>query len=196
MIIPVAHDFICPWCWIGISQARRLQQEFGVQIEWLAYELLPETMEWPEPPPKPVVETERTKTPNRIELAYAAEGMEPPTADRPKRMRSHYAHEAAEFAKTQGLDVADAFIERLYYAYWTKGLEINNPLVLTDLANGIVNDIPEMLKAIEEKRFAKNIIAFDEPAYSSGVYYVPTFFINGQKFAEQPYAVIRKAFGK
>ena len=98
MIIPVAHDFICPWCWIGISQARRLQQEFGVQIEWLAYELLPETMEWPEPPPKPVVETERTKTPNRIELAYAAEGMEPPTADRPKRMRSHYAHEAAEFA--------------------------------------------------------------------------------------------------
>ena len=196
MLIPAAHDFICPWCWIGIHQAKRLKKDFGVQIEWLAYELIPETMEWPERPPPPVVETERTKTPSRLELAYAAEGMEPPTVERPKRMRSHNAHEAAEFAKIESLETANAFIERLYDAFWAEGLEINNPSVLEDLASGIVDNIPEMMRAIEERRFQDKIIGFDEPAYRSGIYYVPTFTVSGQKFAEQPYAVIRKAFGK
>lgn len=191
MVVRLAHDFICPWCWVGLSQAKRLKQDFGVEIEWLGYEIFPEELEWPERGSSPAVESARPPTPTRMDLAYAAEGMEPPTAVRPKRMRIHNAHEAMEYAKLEG--VADELAERLYNAYWLEGKEINNPAVMAELAEGIVKNIPEMLKAIEEKRFKDNIIGFDEPAYATGIYNVPTFIVDGEKFAEQPYSVIRKA---
>lgn len=196
MTIPIAHDFTCAWCWIGLHQVKRLKQEFGVTFDWLGYELYPEEIPWPEPTPKPAVETNRPTTPSRLELAYAAEGMEPPTADRPKRMRIHNALEAVEYTKSESLEAADQLVERLYNAYWTKGIEINDLGVLENIAKGVVHSIPGMLQAIREKRFRDNIVPFDEAAYKSGVYNVPTFFINGQRLAEQPYVAIRKAFGK
>ena len=33
LIIPVAHDFICPWCWVGLLQVNRLKEEFPVDFE-------------------------------------------------------------------------------------------------------------------------------------------------------------------
>jgi len=194
MVIPVAHDFTCPWCWVGLQQAKQLQAEFGVQIEWLGYELWPEELEWPPALPTAPVTTERPKTPTRMDLAYAAQGMEPPTAPRPKRMRIHNAHEAVEYTKTEG--TANQMVETLYEAYWLKGLEINDPKVIADLAGSFIKNVPEMLKALEERRFKDKIIGFDEPAYATSVYNVPTFIIDGVPYAEQPYAVLRKAFGK
>lgn len=188
--ISVAHDYTCPWCWIGFFQAKRLERDFGAEIEWLSYDLWPEELAWPEPAPRPPEVGNRPKTATRLELAYAAENMDPPTAERPRRMRIHNALEATEFAKDQGN--GDAFVEALYRAYWERGEEIGNPAVLARLAAGIVEDVPDMLKAIEEGRFKSRIIGFDAPAYASGVYNVPTFFIDGERLAEQPYTVIRK----
>jgi predicted DsbA family dithiol-disulfide isomerase len=129
-----------------------------------------------------------------MELAWAAEQMEAPTVARPKQMRTHNAHEAVEYAKTEG--VADEFIEKLYRALWEEGQEINNPAVLAELAKGIIKDIPALEKAIEDRRFKAKIIGFDDAAYESGVYNVPTFIIHGEKYAEQPYVALSKAFQK
>lgn len=192
MKIPVAHDFICPWCWIGLFQAKRLEKEFGTEIEWLAYELFPDNLEWivsggPQPEPDP----KRPKTPSRLELAYAAEEMDPPTSERPYHMRTHNAHEAVEYAKTEG--VGNAFLEKLYHAYWEDGANINDPEVLEQLAKGILNDIPALRKAIAEKQFADKIVGFDDPAYESGIYNVPTFIIGGERYAEHAYRTLQKA---
>src|SRR5471030_116773 len=51
--LPVANDFICPWCWVGLLQARQLQREFGVKFDWLGFELFPAEPEWPEYTPGP-----------------------------------------------------------------------------------------------------------------------------------------------
>src|SRR4051812_3806575 len=124
MTVPVAHDFICPWCWIGIFQAKRLKSDFGVELDWLAYELFPDELEWPTPnPSSEPTNTSKPKTPTRMDLAWAAEQMEAPTVTRPKQMRTHNAHEAVEYAKTEG--VADEFVEKLYRALWEEGKEIN-----------------------------------------------------------------------
>lgn len=191
LVIPVAHDFICSWCWIGLFQARQLQREFGVEIEWLAYEIFPEAMAIPRAPDPELTPPNKAKTPTRLELAYAAAGMDKPSAIRPKGMRSHNAHEAMEFAKLGG--DPDGLCEALYRALYERGEAINDPIVLGRLAEPFVTDVGEMLKSIEEKRFQDRIIAFDAPAYNSGIYNVPTFYVNGEKFAEQPIGPIRAA---
>ena len=89
MTIPIAHDFICPWCWVGFLQAKKLQEQFKVDIDWRGYELWPESLEWPEPG-EPALEppANKPKTPSRLEFICYADGLEMPHVDRPKRMRT------------------------------------------------------------------------------------------------------------
>ncbi|MBI1332894.1 MAG: thioredoxin domain-containing protein [Armatimonadetes bacterium] len=191
--IPVAHDFICPWCWVAIEQIRKLRQEFDIEIEWRGYELLPEWMEdlpsesKTEPPNKPPLLS-------RFRFLLAADGLELPLVPKPPKMRSFNAHQAAEYAKTEG--VQDAFIERLYDAFWKEGREINRPRVILQLAEGIIKDLDALANAIETKQFKANIVDFDDDAHANGVYNVPTFYIGEQRLAEQPYSVLRKAIAE
>ena len=97
-LVTVAHDLLCPWCWIGFHQATGLRLEFGVDLDFVGFELFPDGMDWPDPSP-PEATSSRLPVPTRLELAYAAQGMTPPTAERPKRMRTHHALEAMELAR-------------------------------------------------------------------------------------------------
>ncbi len=186
--IPVAHDFICPWCWVGIKQARRLQDEEGVEIDWLAYELFPEELEWPDYASAPE-NPNKPPTLTRFQFLLELEEMTMPPVERPKKMRTHNAHEAVEYAKSCG-DPFD-FVEALYEAYWLKGIDINNPDYLLTLGKAYNLDPSELAAAIETKAFSANIVGFDDPAYAKGVYNVPTFFIGGDRWAEQPYRVLQ-----
>lgn len=190
--IPVAHDYMCPWCWIGLSQVKRLQEEFDVEFEWLGYELYPDWMEWPDSPPsasKP--ETNRPKTPTRFDLAMAAEGLPKLSSTRPRKMRTFRTHQAAEFARDAG--VFDAYNERLYRAFWEQGLNINELETLKFLAKGLIPDLDGLAAAVEERRYADRIVDFDAEAYAAGVYNVPTFWIGGERYSEQPTSVLREA---
>jgi predicted DsbA family dithiol-disulfide isomerase/riboflavin biosynthesis pyrimidine reductase len=189
--ILVAHDFNCPWCWIGYLQTRRMLRDFDVQIEWLSYELYPDELPWEESPRPPEVQTDRPRIPSRFALAAAAEGVELPKIERPQRMRTHNAHEAVEFAKLQGVE--DALIGELYRAYWLEGRDINSPKEILWLAEGIVSDLDALARSIAERSYADKIVKFDDDAYRSGVYNVPTFFIDGERYAEQPYTVLERA---
>ena len=190
LVVPVAHDFTCPWCWIGQQQARRLACDLGVTIEWRAYDLWPPSLTVP--PMRDIErDPQRPSIPTRLELAYAADGLSPPSAERPKPISTHNAHEAVEFAKLHGAQ--DALVQRIYEAYWERGLRIDRPDVLAELAADLVPDAKAMKRSIERREFAERIIEFDQSAYESGVYYVPTFFVGDDRLAEQPYACIEQA---
>lgn len=175
---------------MGWLQTQRLRKEFDVNFEWLGYELWPDELEWPEPGPPPVP-SKRPPLLSRFEFLLVADGAELPGVERPKRMRTHNAHEAVEYAKTQ--NIADEMVEALYRALWEHGKEINKPAVIAEVASPIVSDLDQLRKAIEERRFREKIVGFDIPAYETGVYNVPTFFIGGKLYAEQPYANLKKA---
>lgn len=196
LTIPVAHDFICPWCWIGLLQARRLQEDLGARIEWRGYELFPAGLDWPDYPTAKLPPMNKPSTPSRFDLMLAAEGIEMPHVTRPHKMRTYNAHQAVEYAKTEGDAVADTFIEALYRAYWERGEAINEIPVLKRVANGIVHDVDAMLEAARTKRYRDKVVQFDDDAYAKGVYNVPTFFIGGERLAEQPYNVLLKAAKK
>ncbi len=112
-----------------------------------------------------------------------------PTVTRPKRMRTHNAHEAVEFAKTVGK--ANEMNEALYRALWEEGREINQVDVIRDLAASIVPDVEALIAAVESRAFKHKIVGFDDPAYDLGIYNVPTFFIGEDRLVEQPYSVLR-----
>ena len=190
LIIPVAHDYICPWCWVGLFQAQRLQREFGVKIDWIGYELLPKDMPY-EQSEKKAEPPNRPPTLSRFALLMAAEGMVLPLVPKPPNVRSFNAHQATEYAKTEG--VQDALVEAIYRAFWEHGRDINKVEVLCEIAVGIISDIEAMKSTILEDRYGDAVVDFDEDAYAKGVYNVPTFFIGDQRLAEQPFTAIRKA---
>jgi len=191
LTIPVAHDFICPWCWVGLLQAMKLEKEFDAKIDWLGYELFPIELEWPDYAPGTPPPANKPPTLSRFEFLTIADGIEMPTTERPRKMRTFNAHEAVEYAKTEG--VANEVVEALYRAYWEQGKEINDIGVIGQLTRGLIKDQAALVKAIETQQFKDQIVGFDDDAYASGVYNVPTFYILGERYAEQPYAVLRKA---
>jgi len=191
MTVPVAHDFICPWCWIGLLQARKLQKEYGVEIDWIGYELFPEELEWPDYPAAKPDPANKPATPSRLQFLEYADDIQVPKIDRPRKMRTHRAHLAVELAKKHG--VADSFVEALYRAYWEEGKEINDIAVLETIAYGRFPADVDLRAAIKAEEGAENIVHFDDDAYKNGVYNVPTFFIEDQRLAEQPYVVLKNA---
>jgi riboflavin biosynthesis pyrimidine reductase/predicted DsbA family dithiol-disulfide isomerase len=191
--IPVAHDFSCPWCFIGMFHARRLRRDFGATIEWRAYELYPEGMDLPGVrPPAPKIPN-RPDTPIRIELALAAEGLDPLDLSKDSATRTHKAHEAMELAKAFG--VQDELLERIYFAYWRQNRDIDSTVVLLELARGLIPDLSALQATIEEKRFGNRITPYNQPAYETGVFNLPTVWIGESRYAEQPYRVLRAAMG-
>ena len=194
LVIPVAHDFICPWCWVALLQVNRLKEEFPVEFDWLGYELFPEELEWPDHQPGTPPPANKPPVPSRFDFILIADGVTVPATDRPKKMRTFYAHQAVEYGKTEG--VGPEITERLYRAYWEEAKEINNPEVLVELGQGLIKDLGAYEKAIRERTFRDKIVGFDDEAYSKGVYNVPTYFIGGESLAEQPYVILKRAIEK
>src|SRR5579862_6024304 len=194
MLVPVAHDFNCPWCWVGLFQVKRLKVEFGVKIEWRGHELLPEEMDWPAPRPPELEPPNRPPILSRFEFLKVIEGIEVPKIERPKQMHTHNAHEAVEYFKEHAPDQVDAFVEAVYRAYWEQGQRIGDSEVLERLARPLLSEANGGLaKAITERRYKDKITPFDAASYRAGVYHVPTFFIGEKRYAEMPYSILERA---
>ncbi|MCG9896300.1 MAG: DsbA family protein [Fimbriimonadaceae bacterium] len=189
--ITLAHDPICPWCWIALFQTEVLSAEFGIEFDWVGYELFPDELEWPDAPFRPEPIPDKPATPGRLALAYAASGVPVPPKIQPHKMRSHNVLEALEEAKKQG--VFDAVNRTLYRAYWLQGREINKMKVLKELTAPLFPKPKKAMEAVEDRVHAKRIVPFDDTAHERGVWNVPTFFIGEERLAEQPTQALRDA---
>jgi predicted DsbA family dithiol-disulfide isomerase len=185
----VAHDYICPWCYVGWDQGKRLKAEFpDLELIWRGYELLPEGLEYTPAPPDP---NEGTKpaVPSRFELLVAADGIVMPERTRPFS-RSRRALEGAEFALEAGR--ADDYHDAVYHSYWHEDSDISDMATLTEIAEQAGLDVGAFLAALESGRYRDRIVEFDDPAHAAGVWNVPTWMLPEKWIAEQPYAVVRE----
>jgi riboflavin biosynthesis pyrimidine reductase/predicted DsbA family dithiol-disulfide isomerase len=191
LTIPVAHDFVCPWCWVGWIQSQRLRAELGVRFDWVGYELWPAELPRPAPGVPVPKDARRPVTPSRFDFLLTIEGLTLPDVPQPSGVDTHAAHEAVEYAKTEGAQ--EAAMEALYRAFWERGEHIGDPETVIALVGPHVSDVSALRKAIESRQFADNIVGFDDPAHENGVFNVPTFFIGSERYAEQPYNVLCSA---
>jgi predicted DsbA family dithiol-disulfide isomerase len=190
LTVTVAHDYICPWCWVGFFHAKQLCSEFpDITLDWKGYELLPEGRF--EPPVFSPIEEDPNRAPSRFELFAQSEGIPFDPKGPIGFVYSHNALEGAEYAKAQGKLEFEAYNEGVYRAYWQQHKDISDIDVLLGIASGAgLNDI-DFVAAIHEKRFKNLITPFDDEAYADDITHVPTFRFRGERVAEAPYAIIR-----
>jgi predicted DsbA family dithiol-disulfide isomerase len=188
-VLSVTHDVICPWCWIGRHQAKRLKQEFPtIEFHWLGFELLPEGLTYTPPPPDPDAD-KKPPVPTRLELLLAAEGLTLPKRRGPLS-NSRLALEGAEFAKEQGL--IEPYLDALYHAYWEEDKDIADSRILCEIARRADLDVHAFERCLNERRYRDRIVEFDEPAHRAGIWNVPTWMFPEKWVAEQPYSVLRE----
>ena len=185
----VAHDIICPWCWVARRQAEWLRSEFPeLELIWKGYELLPEgLLSTPSvPEDKSVV---KPPVPSRFELMLLAERLTIPKRTR-RLCNSRKALEGSEFALKFGKQ--EEYLDATYYAYWEESKNISDLKVLCECASKAGLDADEFSKALEERTFKEEVVEYDEPAHEAGVWNVPTWMFAGDWVAETPYETLRK----
>ncbi len=189
LTLTVAHDVICPWCWVAWQQRNRLLSEFpDLALRWVGYELLPEGLPYTPSPPDPNAD-QKPRVPSRFDLLLEAEGLTLPTRNS-GLSNSRRALEGAEFAYEAGN--ADAYLEALYHTYWEEDQDIHDLDVLKEIAQKAGLDTDAFAEALKTHQFRERVIEFDDPAHEAGVWNVPTWMFPEEWVAEQPYRVVRE----
>ena len=191
----VVSDYICPWCYIGLTRLEKLREEFDIELEVGAFELRPGIP--PEGMSREEVSRGRVYPPGYLDnlRATAAEaGIE---MKRPALVpNTRKAHETTEFAKEHGRlwEIHRA----LFHAYFEEERNIGDVDVLCDVVAGIGLDADELRLALADGRYAAGVEEQLVWARAAGVTGVPTVVFN-EKFAvvgAQDYAVFRDVAGR
>jgi predicted DsbA family dithiol-disulfide isomerase len=178
--IVVYHDYLCPWCYIGFFQIKKLVEVFGVELDWVGAELFPPEMEGPpsKPGPLPISPPDPSKPLTRFAQFCETEGIALPSP-RPGFVRTHHALLGAEWAKAN--HQFEAYNEAVYRAYWERCENIESIDCLISIANSVSLDGEAMASSIRAEQYAERIVAFDDDAYNIGVRHVPTFVFGAEE---------------
>jgi predicted DsbA family dithiol-disulfide isomerase len=191
----IAHDYLCPWCWIGFFQAGKLAEEFPhIKQDWRGYELLPESLgPLPESKPAPAGPNipEEAKPPSRMEMLLKHEGLSIPANRTIGVVRTHAPLEGAEYFKDKLPEKFDQYNEGVYRAFWQRSEDISDMAILGRIAQEAGADRADFAGAVSAKAYASKIVAYDDDPYADDITHVPTFMFRGERCAEAPYETIR-----
>ncbi len=186
--VVVYSDYICPWCYIGLGRAERLKQDYGVDLEWKAYELRPGL------PPEGIP---------RIPKAGEINGFPPYLSDRADELGlklkrsaivpcSRPALEVAEYAKEQGK--FDQFHLAVFKAYWEEAKNIGLRSVIHEIAQISDLDVAEVERCLDDGRYTQVVTTQSEEAKKTGIGGIPAYIIGGFLIeGVQPYEAFRRA---
>lgn len=194
--VTLYHDFLCPWCWVGFLQSRRLLSDYGLTFDWRGAELMPASIPHTPAPPKPVDPNAPPPPPapkNRFDLFVESEGIVMPSP-RPSFVRTHNPLLGCEWARVEGPEAFDIYNEAVYRAFWEQRQDISDLEILESLAKAGGLNGTALVESIRAERYAENIVPFDDDAYVTGIRHVPTFIFGAEEFlAEANYADLSHA---
>lgn len=172
--ILIISDFNCPWCYVGMSEIAKLQQEYEFDIEWAPYLLDPSI------PPE-----------GRLREPYSKPGDPPsPIEERAENLgiritrgrtfypNSHLALEAAEFAGEHGKSWE--FHLEMFRVYFEEMANIGELDVIVGVGESVGLDASALREALETRRYRDLVDEGVEWSRALGVTGVPTFVINEQ----------------
>ncbi|MEM7072816.1 MAG: DsbA family oxidoreductase [Pseudomonadota bacterium] len=180
--IVIYSDFICPWCWIGISRLHRALQtrpQLVTRLEWRPFQLNPDM---------PAGGMDRqtyltAKFGHAVEQAYApirqageAEGLDFRWHMITTTPNSLKAHALMQWVQTHHPDFAPTMAEHLFRSYFNQGNDLEDETSLRSL-------LPSQIKA-DDTLFSPGQLAMirkmDQSARRLGIGGVPFFVTEGQ----------------
>lgn len=185
LLVDIAADFVCPWCYIGLrsfmASKRDLFADYDVITRFRAYQLNADTPQegvdreayYEKRFPDPAFRSEARK---RLAASAAEAGFDfdPSIPKRlPNTLKAHRVLRAAHFN-----GVHEAVALALYQGYWQDGADLGDDETLVRLAAGagMTQDAVRETLASDESREAT--LAEAAGMARAGVQGVPTFIVN------------------
>lgn len=171
----VISDFVCPWCYIGLSEVERLKDEYDFDIHYAPFLLRPDTppegapVRYFTPPEAPATPVEKRGETLGLEFRRGREVTN----------NSHLSLEAAEFAHEYAPDSFE-FHKRMFKAYFTDLEDISDIDVLVRVGEESGLDSAALRQALEERRYKDLVDEGLSWSKAIGVTAVPTFVFNEQ----------------
>jgi predicted DsbA family dithiol-disulfide isomerase len=179
LLIEIASDVICPWCYIGKRRLEKalesLKGEVDARIEWLPFQLNPDM------PAGGVVRADYRRAKfgsveksRALDARVAQEGAGEGIGfafDRMQRTPNTVAaHQLIDLAQRQGK--ADAVVDALFRAYFEEASDIGDAAVLKGIAERLgVSGWPE-------EKNAEKVAENEDRVRELGISGVPTFIFN------------------
>lgn len=158
-------------------RVERLQREFPVDVDWVPFELHPDTP----------VEGTQFSVPAGSQRAAAADYLKQLAAEAGLTMQrggrvsnSRLALEAAEFARDAGPDAFHAFHHAVLRAYFEDGRDIGPAAELQRIAGDAGLDAAALGLALEDRRYAARVDAFTAWARENGIHSTPSFVFDSR----------------
>jgi predicted DsbA family dithiol-disulfide isomerase len=179
MLIEIASDVVCPWCYIGKRRLEKalaqLDGKIEVRIEWLPFQLNPGMpaggMARAEYRRAKFGSLERGRTLDaRVAQEGAGEGITFAFDRMERTPNTVAAHRLIDLAQSQGK--ADPVVDALFRAYFEEALDIGDEQVLAGIARDLgIRSWPE---GADAARVAEN----EERVRELGISGVPTFIFD------------------
>lgn len=184
----VVSDFVCPWCYIGMTELDRIQREFELEVRFAPYLLDPTTP--PEGKPRRPM-TKPGDPPTEMEQRAKSLGL---TFSRGRTFTSnpHLAHEAAEYAAEHGFE--PAFHRAMFKSYFTDLADIGKLQYIVEVGASVGMDATDLRSVLEAGTYRQEVDDGIEWSREIGVTAVPTFVLDEQYsiVGAQDYTVFEK----
>ncbi|MBS1192618.1 MAG: hypothetical protein H6Q97_597 [Nitrospirae bacterium] len=168
----------------------KLKKEFDLAVEWLGFEIHPET------PPEGMPLIKMFPRADVDGMTRRLNSMGAPFDLTFQKIvnisNSRLSLEAGEFAKEQGR--FDEFHHAVFETYFSQGKDIGDIVVLEQIGKGSRLDTAALRSALETGKYRKQLDKVKEGAAGLGVTAAPTFIINNADriVGAQPIEVFRE----
>jgi len=154
----------------------KLKQEFDLSVEWIPFEIHPETPQEGMPLLKMFPRADVAAMTRRLNSMGAPFGL---TFGKIVDIsNSRLSLEAGEFAKTQGK--FEQYHHTIFQAYFTQGKDIGNIEILKEIVEESGIDADALEKALQTGTYRRALEASKTEAARLGITAAPTFIFNGK----------------
>ena len=189
MRVEIWSDVACPWCYVGTARFERAVAETGidVQVVYRSFELDPTVPRDGEAPPlvdylaRKYGDRDRVRAAHeRLTAAGQELGLELNWAGM-RRANTFDCHRLLTWAlETAGAEPQRALKKAMLRANFTDGEVMTDHEVLLRLVTEVGLDADEARAVLASDRYADEVRADRQQAYSNGIAAVPTFVVEGQ----------------
>jgi predicted DsbA family dithiol-disulfide isomerase len=160
-----------------MKRADRMAREFAVEVEWVPFELHPET------PPEGQVrdeELKRRQAGMRDRIEVLAEAEELPLQTNQYRSNAHNTLEAGEWAREQGAETFDAVHRAIFHAYFAAGKNVSTIDQVVEAIDAAEIDTAGLRDALEAGTYSQRVDELTQLARQNGINGTPTFIFEDQ----------------